>query len=395
MTSEADLKSVALVCWSDFYLYRYRLGLISAIRERGHKVFAVASPGQYERALRETGAVFIPWRVTSRGVNPISELRAILDLRRIYRETRPSIAHHFTVKSNIYGAFAARFARAPATVATVTGLGYTLTNPSIRARTIGRWVRPLYRLSYRMTDVVTFQNRDDRQLISGITRDGSTRAVHVPGGSGVDLDFFDPDAVGEAPIASLRRELGIEGGEPVVVLVGRMLWEKGIKEYVEAARQVANEIPNTRFFLVGRAEANVPGYVPPETLDSMTADGAVSYLGERADVRELLALSHLVVLPSYREGAPRALLEASAMGKAIVATDVPGCRDVVSDGITGLLVPPKDPGALAKAMGALLRDPERARRYGQAARERAEREFDEREVIGRFLEIYNNLWMRA
>lgn len=376
-------------------MYRYRLGLINALRERGHEVLAIAAPGQYSQALREAGATFVPWQVTSRGINPISELRAIFDLRRIYQDARPSIAHHFTVKSNIYGAFAARFARVPATVATVTGLGYTLTNPSIKARTVGSWVRPLYRLSYRMTDVVTFQNRDDRELISGITQDGSDRAVYMPGGSGVDLDFFHPDAVGEELLADLRTELRIKDDERVVVLVGRMLWEKGIREYVDAARQIRNRLPNTRFLLIGRTEASVPGYIPPQTLNSMTADGAVVYLGERTDVRELLAISHVVVLPSYWEGTPRALLEASAMRKAIVTTDVPGCRDVVSDGVTGLLVPPQNAGSLARAIETLLADRDRALRYGEAARDKAEREFDEGAVIDRFLEIYEDLWIRT
>lgn len=395
LASGTESKSVALVCWWDFYLYRYRLGLISALRERGHEVFAVAAPGEYTQALSEAGATFLPWHVTSRGINPISELRAISDLRRIYRDAQPSIAHHFTVKSNIYGAFAARLARVPATVATVTGLGYTLTNPSFKARTIGSWVRPLYRLSYRMTDVVTFQNRDDRQLISGVSRDGSDRAVYMPGGSGVDLDSFHPGAVGEESLGSLRTELKITDDELVVVLVGRMLWEKGVREYVDAARQIRKRLPKARFLLIGRTEASVSGYIPPETLNSMTADGSVAYLGERTDVRELLALSDLAVLPSYWEGTPRALLEASAMGKPIVTTDVPGCRDVVSDGVTGLLVAPKNADSLARAIETLLADPDRARRYGEAARDKAEREFDEGAVIDRFLEIYEDLWTRT
>ena len=390
--SKPDSKSVARGCWWDFYLYRYRLSLIRSLRERGHQVFAVTSPGWYSQALIDAGAILVPWRVTSRGINPISELRAIYDLVRIYQDKRPSIAHHFTVKSNIYGAIAAKLAGVPSTVATVTGLGYTLTNPSIKARIIGGWVRPLYRMSYRMTDVVTFQNRDDRQFISGISKDGSDQAVYIPGGSGVDLAYFHPESVGKESLTDLRTEFGIKTNDQVVVLVGRMLWEKGVKEYLDAARAIRIGLPNTKFLLVGRTESNVPGYISLKALGNMTADGSVTYLGERKDVRELLALAYLVVLPSYREGTPRALLEASAMGKPIVTTDVPGCRDVVSDGLTGVLCIPQNVESLTQAIKSILLNPERALRYGKAAREKATREFDEHAVIDRFLDIYKQLW---
>lgn len=392
MISEPNSKSVALVCWWDFYLYRYRLDLIRSLRERGHQVFAVTSPGQYSQALIEAGATLVPWHVTSRGINPISELRSIYDLHRIYQDKRPSIAHHFTVKSNIYGALAAKLAGVPSTVATVTGLGYTLTNPSIKARVIGSWVRPLYRMSYRMTDVVTFQNRDDLQFISGINRDGSDQAIYIPGGSGIDLSYFHPESVGEESLTELRTEFGIKPNDQVVVLVGRMLWEKGIKEYLDAAREIRISLPNTKFLLVGRTESNVSGYIPPDTLDDMTADGSVNYIGERKDIREILALSYLVVLPSYREGTPRALLEASAMGKPIVTTDVPGCREVVSDGRTGVLCQPQNVESLTQAIRSVLLNPERAIHYGNAAREKATMEFDEHAVADRFLDIYKHLW---
>ena len=234
MISEPNSKSVALVCWWDFYLYRYRLGLIRSLRERGHQVFTITSPGRYSQALIEAGATLVPWHVTSRGINPLSELRSVFDLRRIYQDKRPSIAHHFTVKSNIYGALAAKLAGVPSTVATVTGLGYSLTNPSIKARVIGSVVRPLYRMSCRMTDVVTFQNRDDLQLLSGTDRYGSNQAVYIPGGSGVDLSYFHPESVEKESLTNLRTEFGIKTSDQVIVLVGRMLWEKGIKEYIDA-----------------------------------------------------------------------------------------------------------------------------------------------------------------
>ena len=381
-----------MVCWYDYYLHRYRLGLIRALTERGHPVYAVAAPGVYVEALRDAGATFVPWRVSSRGINPLSELRALFDLRRIYRRIRPSIAHHFTVKSNIYGAFAARLAGVPATIATVTGLGYTLTNPSLKARAIGSWVHPLYRIAYGLTDVVTFQNTDDQDLIAGKARNDVKKAVYMPGGAGVDLEFFHPEATDKGRLASLRGELGLAADDLVVVLIGRMLWEKGLAEYREAARVLRPRAPKARFLMVGRTEEGVPGYIPSRLLKDWAEDGAVTYLGERADVREILAISDVVVLPSYWEGTPRVLLEASAMGRAMVTSDAPGCRDVVEHGVTGLLTPPRDAKALSQAIETLLLDRPARSRYGAAARAKAERDFDERAVNARFLDLYEGLW---
>ena len=386
-------KSVALVCWYDYYLHRYRLGLIRELSRRGHVVYAVAAPGRYVGPLREAGATFVPWRVTSRGINPVSELRAVLDLRSIYRRIRPSIAHHFTVKSNIYGAIAARMAGVPASIASVTGLGYTLTNPSLKARVIGSWVGPLYRFSNSLTDVVVFQNRDDQARVAGGSGDDG-RAVYMPGGAGVDLDTFRPEAVDQAQVAGLRRELGLAEDELVVALIGRMIWEKGLAEYRDAARALQGHQPKARFLLVGRTEDGVPGYIPTEELNRWSAEGSVTYLGERLDVREILAMCDLVVLPSYWEGTPRALLEASAMGKAMVASDAPGCRDVVEHGVTGLLVPPRDVGSLVESIGKLLADADLRTRYGNAAREKAVAEFDEHMVTDRFVQVYESLWNR-
>ena len=383
-------RSVALVCWYDYYLHRYLLALIATLSEQGHEVFAVAAPGEYVGELEAAGATFVPWRVTSRSINPVGELRSVLDLRRIYKQLRPSLAHHFTVKSNIYGAFAARMAGVPATVATVTGLGYTLTNPTVKARTIGRWVRPLYKLSYRMTDIVTFQNRDDRKTIAGDS--AASKAVHIPGGSGVDLEYWDPDAPKDGDIDRLRHELDVNEGDRVVALVGRMLWEKGVDEYRQAAEQLSRLAPRTKFILVGATRDGVSGYIPSAQLRGWAGGGSFSYLGERQDVREILALADVVVLPSYSEGTPRVLLEASAMARPMVTSDAPGCRDVVEHGVTGLLVPARDADALAEAILSLLNDAELRARYGAAARRRAEAEFDQRGVVRSYLSIYERLW---
>ena len=361
-------ESIALVYNSDYYLYRFRQGLIRTLRQRGYTVYAVAPQGEFVDALENAGAIFVPWHVKARGINPFAELRSLLALRRIFKRLRPTVSHHFTVKPNIYGAIAARLAGTQAVVTSVTGLGYPLTNPPWKAKAIGSLVRPLYRFSLGLSDAITFQNKTDLDLLIGADGRNAGKAHYMPGGSGVDLTFFHPDAPEPAALVSLRRELKLQEGAKVVALIGRMLWEKGVAEYRACAGALRNRYPNWRFLLVGPTEEGSPGYIPKRQLNKWAENGVFSYLGERSDVRDILALTDLVVLSSYWEGTSRLLLEASAMGKPIVTSNAPGCRDVVEDDVTGLLVPPRNIPALCTAVETLMIDGERGERFGRAAR---------------------------
>ncbi len=386
----AELRTIAIVYNDDFYLHRFKGGLLRALSESGHTVYAIAPAGESVEAIENDGAKFIDWSLVRRGANPIRELQSLLALRSIYKRIRPDLVHHFTAKPRVYGAFAARLAGVPVVVASVNGLGYVYTGRSLKSSVVRPITTLLNRLAFGISEAVLFQNHDDSRFFEETGMVSSKKIKYVPGGSGVDTAFFSPDAVDAAGSSALRGTLSIPVDAPVVVMIGRILTHKGVCEYVESARVVAGD-RGAQFLLVGPADPGNPASIPQETLVEWGKKGYIRYLGERSDIRELMAMADVVVLPSYREGFPRVLLEAAAMGKPMVTTDTPGCRDVVDDGKNGLLVPVGDAGALASAVVKLLASPELRAQMGEAARGKALDEFDERRVTRDIIAIYDQL----
>ncbi len=386
----ASPHTIALIYNDDFYLHRFKGGLLRALSAAGHRVYAIAPAGRSVRSIEEEGATFIHWPLARRGANPVTELRSLLALRSIYRRIKPDLVHHFTAKPRIYGALAARIAGVPLAVASVNGLGYMFIERNRRSAVVRPAVSLMYRLAFGLSEAVVFQNHDDISFFQsgGLLSKNKTR--YIPGGSGVDTSFFRPEAVESAERGSLKAALGIPADVPVIILVGRMLTHKGVGEFAESARILARH-RRVCALMVGPVDAGNPASVTPATLVEWEQQGWIRHLGERSDIRELLAISDVVVLPSYREGFPRVLLEAAAMARAIVTTDVPGCRDVVDDGENGLLAPVRDAGALALAVEKLLASPSLRERFGDAARRKAVAEFDERRVVERMMRLYDEL----
>lgn len=383
-------RTVALVYNTDLYLHRLRGGLIRALTAEGYNVYAIAPAGPSVPAIEAAGATFVHWALPRRGMNPLVELLSILRLWGVYRRIRPDISHHFTPKPNIYGAVAGRLAGVPVTISSVNGLGYVFTGDDRMSALVRPVVTTLYRMAFGLNTSVVVQNRDDIEELESRGIISAEVALHAPGGSGVDVDRFTPDAVTTSVVESLRASLGIAMDTRVVLFVGRMLWHKGIQELVECARIVGPKT-GASFVLAGPMDEGNPGAIPQERLTAWGDERFVTLLGERNDIRELIAIADVVVLPSYREGFPRVLIEACAMGKPIVATDVPGCRDVVTNDLNGLTVAPKDAKALAAAVEALLADSSLRTRFGEAGRRRAVQEFDEKIVTGNTLSLYDRL----
>jgi glycosyltransferase involved in cell wall biosynthesis len=276
----------------------------------------------------------------------------------------------------IYGSLAARLARVPRVVNTVTGLGFVFMEEGIAwLRRVVEWQ---YRLALASAHFTFFQNCDDLELFR-VRRLITSEKVGLLPGSGVDCRFFSPGVPTElAPAQTLT-----------FLMVSRLLREKGVEEFVEAARRLKRQFPETRFQLLGGRNERNPTVVPQTDLERWQAEGVVSWLGEVPDVRPIVGQADVVVLPSYyREGIPRALLEAAAMGKPLITTDTVGCREVVDDGVTGLLVPVKDAEALARAMMHLLHNPAMRAQMGKAGQTKMEREFDERIVVEKTLQVY-------
>jgi glycosyltransferase involved in cell wall biosynthesis len=347
-------------------LANFRGAIIEALVADGWRVVAAASPDGTEHRLRALGAEFhaIPIKASSR--NPANDLRLLLSLLVLLRKERPAALLTFTIKPNIYGALAARLAGVKV-IATVSGLGSAFLAGGKTARLIDG----LYRLGFAGASCVFFQNGDDRDLFLGRRLVRSDQARMVPG-SGVDLDRFD---VADYP----------GNDRPSFLLIARMLWDKGVGEFAAAARLFADREPRPRFVMVGGAGVDNPSAVPSSELERWSHDGLVEYLGPMDDVRPAIAAADCVVLPSYREGVPRSLLEAAAMGRPLIATNVPGCRDVVEDGVNGFLCAQKSAESLADAVRRMADLPIHERKgMGARGREMVEEKFAVSNVVAAY-----------
>ena len=353
---------------SAWNLVNFRSGLIRALVSHGYDVIAVAPEDKYAPELAALGCRFIPLPMDNKGTHPLRDLMVLWRFVSLMRKERPDVFLGYTIKPNVYGSCAAHVSGVPV-INNVAGLGTVF----IKGGWLNWLVRALYRFALARSRKVFFQNEDDRQLfISGGMVDRAC-TDRLPG-SGVDLKKFEP--------------VSLPGGSKIrFLLIARMLWDKGVGEYVEAARVLKSRGLNAEVCLLGFLNAQNPAAISNTQMDEWVAEGVVRYLGVSNNVREEIALADCVVLPSfYREGTPRALLEAAAMARPIITTNSVGCRDVVDDGVNGFLCRPKDASDLADKMAQMIAMPqERREAMGQRGREKVEREFDEMRVIDKYL----------
>ena len=391
--SERLPSSVAIVSNADSSLYRNRAPIMLKLLESGVRVYAVAPPGRFVSKIVGMGVEFVPWEINRSSLNPFLELRSIFDLMRIYRRLKPDLVQHYTVKPNVYGAITARLAGVPVVFGGVVGLGSGFAPGGLKRAMLRSVVRSFYRVGIALSDRVTFQIEHDAQLLCGNSTRGRRKAIVIPGGSSVDLDTFSLESVPQAARAKITKELGILPTDLIVTMASRLLYNKGVPEFVEAAKAIRATHQDARLILAGERDAGSRDSVTERDLEAWAHDGSILYVGHRADMPQLLAISDIVVLPTYYpEGIPRVLIEAAAMGRPIVATAIPGVVEIVEDGANGLLVPPMDSTALAEAIGRLLDDPALRSRYGAVGRRKAEEQFDDNLVAGRYLDEYRKAW---
>lgn len=359
----------------DWYFHSHRFPLARAALAAGFEVAVVTRVQRHGERIREAGIDLVPLELARAGHNPLTELRTLRHLVRIYRERKPDIVHHVALKPVLYGTIAARIAGVPSVINALAGLGYLFSSTDVTARI----VRPLVQLSFRAMlkpHHAIVQNPDDlkwafeRRLLDP----GRTKMIR---GSGVDLEAYP-----STPIPD---------GTPLVVLPARFLWDKGLAEFVAAARIIKKRGVMARFALVGEPDPANPAAVPQATLENWRREGIVELWGWRDDMAEVFRECHIACLPSYREGLPKALLEAAACGRPLVSCDVPGCREIVRHGVNGLLVPPRDAPALADALAQLIADPQQRAVFGTAARTLVAAEFSVDHVIEQTLALYREL----
>lgn len=355
----------------------HRLALARAARESGFNVH-VATPASAEMAgLAKEGITFHPIPITRRGVNPFREAVTVLALFRLYRELKPDLIQHLRLKPVLYGTFAARLAGRPAVANLLTGLGYLFTTGGFKAAALRRIAEIGLRLALRHPNsTVVFENPDDRRLFvqSGLV---NAKRTAVIAGSGVDIDMF--------------RVQPLAGGAPLVVLASRMLWDKGVGEFVDAARRIAAQGIDARFALVGDTDTGNPNAIPRQQLEKWRDEGCVEWWGWRRDIQSVIGQAHVVCLPSYREGMPRILIEAASCGRPLIASDAPGCREIVQDGVNGFLAKVRDAVSLAEAMRTLLIDPELRIRMGRKGRELVVSRFSLEAVLNSNIAMYDAL----
>jgi len=363
---------VAVVLNTSWNIYNFRMNFIRTLIEKGYEVHTIAPEDGFTHLLTEAGCHHHPLLMDSRGINPVKDLALIFELRRIYRKVSPDIILHYTIKPNIYGSIAAATLKIPV-VNNVCGLGTVF----LRKNVLSMVAIQLYRWTFRYPKKVFFQNPDDRDLFVTNRLVPAASADLLPG-SGIDLQRFSPSPfTRNKPFTFL--------------LISRLITDKGILEYVEAVRKLRAQGVEARFQVLGAKDPQHRRGISHETVQQWIDDKTIEYLGTTADVRPFIQSADCVVLPSYREGAPHTLLEAASCGKPIVATDVPGCHQVVENNHNGLLCKLKDAQDLADKMKAMSHlDDITLKEFGLNGRRKMESEFDEAIVINKYLDVISS-----
>jgi glycosyltransferase involved in cell wall biosynthesis len=370
---------IVLFANTEWYLYNFRRTLALALQNAGHDVLLLSPPGPYGEKLQECGLRWIPVPMARRSLNPFREMALVLWLHQLMRRESVDLVHGFTIKGAVYGSLAARLAGVSARINGIDGLGYVFASNDLKAQILRPLVRFMLRLALDGKNArLILLNQDDVALFEQVGLVDAALVRMIPG-AGVDCKRF---ASGGQRVT----------GQPLrVLMAARLLWDKGLGEYVASARMLNAQGRQIQFLLAGTPDPGNPKSVPEETVRSWVDEGLIDWLGHVSDMPALLTTVHVVALPSYREGLPTTLTEAAACSLPLITTTVPGCRDVVTHEVDGLLIPVRDAEALAQAIARLDDDPVLAARLGAAARAKALALFEEQIVIKSTMAVYAEL----
>lgn len=358
------------------FFFSHRLALAKAAQKIGYEVHVATPPNEFTDRIVAEGLQHHPIYLDRGGLNPVKDIFSVFSLWRLYRRLRPDIVHHVTVKPILYGSIAARWSKVPAIVNAFTGLGFVFIDQSAKIKFLRRLLARGFKYGFKLKKMCAiFQNTDDRDQFVKAEIIRAENCVLIRG-SGVSMSLFAPTKESDEKV--------------LIVLAARMLWDKGILEFVEAASYLKNKNVNARFALIGGIDEANPTAVNEKQLHQWVSEGIIEWWGERHDMPAIMQQAHVVCLPSYREGLPRVLVEAAASARPIVATDTPGCRDVVCHGENGFLVPVKNSEALAEALEALIRSPQLRYEMGLKGRELIEREHALERIIDQTLAVYQD-----
>ena len=365
---------IAVVLNTSWNIYNFRKGLINALMDKGNKVIAIAPKDNYTHKLIEMGCTYVPVKMDSRGANPIKDFLLILELYWIYKKIRPDVILHYTIKPNIYGTIAASLLGIPV-VNNVCGLGTIFLNEGL----VSKFAISLYRIAFKFPKKIFFQNTDDKELF--VERKLVSRKISdVLPGSGINFNDFIP---GKNHTNNKRFTF---------LLISRLIYDKGILEYIDAIEQLKNEGIDASFQLLGPIDEKHKRGIPSRMIQQWVEKNQVEYLGRTEDVKSFIEKADCIVLPSYREGTPKTLLEAASLAKPIVATDVPGCNNVVKDGKNGYLCKLKDSADLAHKMKLMFSLESQSRfEMGKFGLEYVRQNFSENIVINKYISAIDQI----
>jgi N,N'-diacetylbacillosaminyl-diphospho-undecaprenol alpha-1,3-N-acetylgalactosaminyltransferase len=373
---------IALILNDDFSMYHFRGSLICHLIELGHDVTTIVPQGDFEKSLESLGARVITLPIT-RFISPLADFKLLVLFYRLFRREKFDVVHNMTIKPNIFGSIAARLARTERVVCLVSGAGFVFSNAvNIRGRIFRSLVKRLYKFGLGFSDVVWFQNPDDRDefVCSGLIPSG--KAIVIKSG-GIDTDAFDISSISKSELKALRDEFNISQDKKCIVMVAaRMIWSKGVREFVNAAAEVEKTFPDWHFIMLTPKDTNSPDAVPENFMRSLNYSNLTIIDKFREDVKNFVALADIMVLVSYyREGVPRSLLEGLALSKPIITSTCPGCKEVVEEGRNGYKIAPKDSIELSKKLQILMLDEELRADFGSHSRTVAEKRFDSKIVV--------------
>ncbi|MCW9035024.1 MAG: glycosyltransferase family 4 protein [Rhodospirillales bacterium] len=370
-------KKLLFLVTEDWYFWSHRLPMARKAKALGFDVVVATRINQHQKKIEGEGFRVVPLSLDRKSKNPFKEIAAILDIAKIYRWEKPDLIHHVALKPVLYGSVAARLAGIKKVINAFAGMGFVF----IAKGGVAQALRPFLVMAFRLllnhsSSHVVLQNHDDQELFQQLGI-GKPERTYLIKGSGVSMTDF--------PVA------GEPTGTPIATFVGRMLWDKGVGELVEAARLLKEKGITITVQLVGTPDPANPKSIPQEILEGWKNEGVIEWLGHREDIADLWEASHIAVLPSYREGLPKSLLEAASCGRPMVATDVPGCRELVNEGSNGLLIPSQDAERLAEALEKLATDPTLRKKYGKQARLDVEASYSEEAVSEAIGLLYQQL----
>jgi glycosyltransferase involved in cell wall biosynthesis len=367
---------IILLANTDWYLYNYRLSLARELQSQGHDIILISPNGSYVPKLEKAGFCWKEFSLSRHGINPFTELITIYRLKKLFSQEKPNLIHNFTIKCVLYGSLAAHMAGIKNIINSITGRGILFSSRNLLATLIRPLIKLIYRISLKHTKVI-FQNQNDLNYFVKEHLVSLPRCYLIPG-SGVDIDIFKPAPVPE--------------GVPLIILPARMLWAKGILEFIEASKIVKEAGFKARFALIGEPDPGNPNSIPLQKLEEWKKNGVIEWWGWQDDMVQVYQSASIVCLPSsYGEGLAKSLIEAAACGRPLVASDIPGCREIVLHGKNGYLVPVHDPTTLAFYIEKLLNDRGLALKLGKYSRIIAVKQFSAKKIVKDTINAYNSI----